>query len=74
MLSLVRRLRELFGRLRTRSDQDAEPSSASERPLDSTDAFASARSRDAYPAEWGNEGGGVPPNYVKSYDDGRPRK
>ena len=26
------------------------------------------------PGDWGAEGGGLPPNYVKSYDEGRPRK
>jgi hypothetical protein len=70
----VRRLQELFRKLRFRSHKDAAHASAAERPLDSTDAFASARSRDVDPTEWGNEGGGLPPNYVKSYDEGRPRK
>jgi hypothetical protein len=74
MLSFVRRLQELFGRVWSRSQDGAGHSSASERPLDPTDAFASARSRDVNPAEWGAEGGGLPPNYVKSYDEGRPRK
>jgi hypothetical protein len=42
--------------------------------LDTTDAWAAAHSRDTDPADWGAEGGGLPPNYVKSYDEGRPRK
>lgn len=42
--------------------------------LDATDAWAAAHSRDTDPGDWGAEGGGLPPNYVKSYDEGRPRK
>ena len=42
--------------------------------LETTDAWAAARSRDTDPGDWGAEGGGLPPNYVKSYGEGRPRK
>ena len=37
-------------------------------------AWAAAHSRDLDPGDWGAEGGGLPPGYVKSYDEGRPRK
>jgi hypothetical protein len=63
----------LLARLRVgRSDDDSYRDS--EPPLDATDAGAAAHSRHAHPGEWGAEGGGLPPNYVKSYDEGRPRK
>ena len=42
--------------------------------FDATDASAAAYSRDTDLGDWGAEGGGLPPNYVKSYDEGRPRK
>jgi hypothetical protein len=68
----MHRLWELLTRRGTQSrDHRYEPA---EHTLDTTDAFAAARSRDVDPLDWGAEGGGLPPNYVKSYDEGRPRK
>jgi hypothetical protein len=69
----VRLLRKLLAGLGIgRSDSDAYR--VGDPRLDSTDAGAAAHSRHGNPAEWGAEGGGLPPNYVKSYDEGRPRK
>jgi hypothetical protein len=45
-----------------------------ERPVGNTDAMAAAYSRDVDFDGSGDGGGGIPPNYVKSYDEGRPRK
>ena len=64
MLKLVGRAQRLFRRLWSRSADDAGRSGASERPLDTADAFASARSRDVNPAEWGNEGGAFAEGYL----------
>lgn len=66
-------LRRLLVRLGIgRSDEDSYRGGKPE--LDATDASAAAYSREADPTDWGAEGGGLPPNYVKSYDEGRPRK
>jgi hypothetical protein len=48
---------------------------ADERPVENLDAMGAAYSRDfdVDPSDGGG-GGGIPPNYVKSYDEGRPRK
>lgn len=69
----MHRLWELVTRRGTQSRHDHD-AAVTERTLDTTDAFAAARSRDVDPADWGAEGGGLPPNYVKSYDEGKPRK
>jgi hypothetical protein len=53
---------------------DDEPDRGAEPQLETTDGWAAAHSRDLDPSDWGAEGGGLPPNYVKSYDEGRPRK
>jgi hypothetical protein len=75
----VRLLRTLLTGLgigRVDADPDADPDAhrVGGARLDSTDAGAAAHSRHANPTEWGGEGGGLPPNYVKSYDEGRQRK
>ena len=48
--------------------------SASDRPVDNVEAMTAAYSRDIDfdPSDGG--GGAIPPGYVKSYDEGRPRK
>jgi hypothetical protein len=66
-------LRRLLVRLGIGSSDD-ESHSSPHRQLETTDAWAAAHSRDTDPGDWGAEGGGLPPNYVKSYDEGRPRK
>jgi hypothetical protein len=49
--------------------------SADERPVGNVDAMTAAHARDRDLDSWGGDGGGgIPPNYVKSYDEGRPRK
>ena len=61
------RLRELLRRLRLRSDQlDA----AGQRRVDAT---ASAVTRGPEIEQQGEMPGTVPPNYIKTYDEGRPR-
>jgi hypothetical protein len=66
-------LRRLLYRLGI-GGSDEDPYRGGDPKLDPTDAWAAAESRDVDPADWGGEGGGLPPNYVKSYDEGRPRK
>ncbi|MDP9232680.1 MAG: hypothetical protein M3O73_07940 [Actinomycetota bacterium] len=64
---LLTRLR----RLRLLSLNRDEQTSAAERPVENTDALSAAHS--GRELDSGGEGGGIPPNYVKSYDEGRPR-
>jgi hypothetical protein len=66
-------LRRLLSRLGFGSSDD-DAHRGDEPRLETTDAWAAAHSRDTDPTDWGGEGGGLPPNYVKSYDEGRPRK
>jgi hypothetical protein len=44
-----------------------------DRPVENLDAMGAAYSRDI-DIDPSDGGGGIPPNYVKSYDEGRPRK
>jgi hypothetical protein len=44
-----------------------------DRPVENTDAMAAAYGRDI-DMDPSDGGGSIPPNYVKSYDEGRPRK
>ena len=66
-------LRRLLIRLGVGSSEDDSYRSGDPQ-LETTDAWAAAHSRDRDPGDWGAEGGGLQPNYVKSYDEGRPRK
>ncbi len=66
-------LRELYRKLAKigslgRGDHSLE----GDRPVENIDAMGAAYSRDL--DFDGSPGGGIPPNYVKSYDEGRPRK
>jgi hypothetical protein len=56
-------------RLRLRSLNRGVPN-ASDLPLDNTDAWAAA-SAGTHNAQGGHNS--IPPNYVKAYDEGRPR-
>jgi hypothetical protein len=67
MKNLLRRTK----RLRFRSLNRGELTDTDLRPVENTDAMTAAR---ASTAELGSvEGASIPPNYVKSYDEGRPR-
>jgi hypothetical protein len=44
-----------------------------DRPVENIDAMGAAYMRDV-DLDATEGGGGIPPNYVKSYDEGRPRK
>ncbi len=63
------RLIDKLKRLRLRSLNRGEQTSADDRPLENTDAMSV---HSGAPAFGGSEM--VPPNYVKAYDEGRPRK
>jgi hypothetical protein len=68
-------LRDLLRKLPGLGSLDrGDHSYAGERPVDNTDAMSAAYSRDIDIDASGDGGGGIPPNYVKSYDEGRPRK
>jgi hypothetical protein len=64
------RIIDKLKRLRLRSLNRSEQTPADDRPLENTDAMSVHSGAPAL-------GGGsemVPPNYVKAYDEGRPRK
>jgi hypothetical protein len=63
---------EKIRRLRFRSLNRGEQTEAAERPVENTDALTAAHS--GHELDSGGEGGGIPPNYVKAYDEGRPRR
>jgi hypothetical protein len=66
------RLPERIRRLRFRSLNRGGLTSASERPVENTDALAATGG--GIQAGFGSAGhNSIPPNYVKSYDEGRPR-
>jgi hypothetical protein len=68
-------LRALFRRIPGLGSLDrGDHSSASERPVENLDAWTAAQAGDMDRASGGEGGGSIPPNYVKSYDEGRPRK
>ncbi|MGH2922317.1 MAG: hypothetical protein ACRDKU_09650 [Gaiellaceae bacterium] len=70
---LLRPFRSLGRKLRFRSLQRRDFTRASGEHVENTDAMAAADFGDFDPGS-GGEGGGLPPGYVKSYDEGRPRK
>ena len=66
-------LRKLFGRLRLSSLEPGEYEGGGRRPVDSVDALAAASTRgEKADAQGGEFPGSVPPNYIKTYDEGRP--
>jgi hypothetical protein len=68
------RLRSFFRRLRLSPLEPEEYEGGGRRPVDSVDALAAASSRGGKSdAQGGEFPGSVPPNYIKTYDDGRPR-
>jgi hypothetical protein len=68
------RLRRLLGRLRLRSLEPEEYEGGGRRPFDSVDALAAGSTRgEKADAQGGEYPGRVPPNYIKTYDEGRPR-
>jgi hypothetical protein len=68
------RLRRFLSRLRLSSLEPEEYEGGGRRPSDSVDALAAASSRgEKADAQGGEFPGSVPPNYIKTYDEGRPR-
>jgi hypothetical protein len=68
---MLGRLRKPRERLRYGSFERGDSTSAPERPVENLDGMTAGHSgREIDP---GGEGGGIPPGYVKSYDEGRPR-
>jgi hypothetical protein len=70
---LLRSLRALGDKLGFKSLQRRDYATAAGEHVENTDALAAADFNDFDPGS-GGEGGGIPPGYVKSYDEGRPRK
>jgi hypothetical protein len=68
MLGTLRKLRK---RLHVGSLERGDSTSAAERPAENLDGMTAAHS--GREIDTGGEGGGIPPSYVKSYDEGRPR-
>jgi hypothetical protein len=67
------RLRRFLSRLRLSSLEPEEYEGGGRRPVDSVDALAAASSRgEKADAQGGEFPGSVPPNYIKTYDEGRP--
>ena len=69
MLGTLKKLRK---RLRFGSLERGNSASAAERPTENLDGMTAAHS--AREIDTGGEGGGIPPGYVKSYNEDRPRK
>ncbi len=68
------RLRRFLSRLRLSSLEPEEYERGGRRSFDSVDALAAASSRgEKADAQGGEFPGSVPPNYIKTYDEGRPR-
>ena len=70
MRVLLNRLRALLG---LKPAQAEDETGDSRERVDNLDTLAAADFTDFDPGS-GGEGGGLPPGYVKSYDEGRPRK
>lgn len=70
---LLEKFRALAAKLRIGSMDRRDHSFDRGEHVENTDAWAAADLADFDPGS-GGEGGGIPPGYVKSYDEGRPRK
>jgi hypothetical protein len=69
------RFRKFLGLFRLHSLEPEEFEGGGRRPVDSVDALAAASSRgEKADGQGGEFPGSVPPNYIKTYDEGRPRK
>ena len=68
MLGTLKKLRK---RLHFGSLSRGNSTSAAERRTENLDGMTAAHS--GREIDTGGEGGGIPPGYVKSYDEGRPR-
>jgi hypothetical protein len=66
-------IRELVTKFRGSSLQRRDYTPETGEHVENTDAMAAADFND-FDTSSGGEGGGIPPGYVKSYDEGRPRK
>jgi hypothetical protein len=62
----------LWTRVRLKSFERGDYTSAEDRPVENLDAGALAAGREAS-EYFGGNAPGYPPGYVKDYDDGRPR-
>jgi hypothetical protein len=68
------RVHKLFAWLRLNSLEPEEYEGGGRRPVDSIDALAAASTRgEKSDGQGGEFPGSVPPNYIKTYDEGRPR-
>jgi hypothetical protein len=68
------RLRNFLRRLHLHPLEPEDYAGGGRRPVDSVDALAAASSRgEKADGEGGEFPGSVPPNYIKTYDEGRPR-
>lgn len=65
-------LRQMLRKLRFGSLERGEQTNESELPTENVEEMTAAHS--GRELDTGGEGGGIPPGYVKSYDEGRPRK
>jgi hypothetical protein len=69
----MNRLTRFFQGLRMRSLQaDYDDFAEGRRPVDNIDGATAARSQHGMDP-FGGAAGGIPPNYLDAYDDGRPR-
>jgi hypothetical protein len=68
------RLRRFVRRFRLYPLEPDEYEGGGRRPVDSVDALAAASTRgEKADGQGGEFPGSVPPNYIKTYDEGRPR-
>jgi len=68
------RLRRLVRRFRLHALEPEDYEGGGRWPVDSVDALAAASTRgEKSDGQGGEFPGSVPPNYIKTYDEGRPR-